>query len=62
MRKINQVYGSFELVSEWEIEGIGNSRVFILLIEDMINKYMYETGPELQIIDDLNYLSEVTGK
>lgn len=56
----DQVFRDFELVLEWKIEEKGNSGVFINVVEDGVNKYMHETGPEFQIIDDLNYPVKLT--
>lgn len=56
----DKIYKNFELSLEWKIEAKGNSGVFINVVEDPKNKRMYETGPEFQIIDDLNYPQELT--
>lgn len=56
----DQIYKDFELSLEWKIDLKGNSGVFINVVEDPKYKRMYETGPEFQIIDDINYPQELT--
>lgn len=43
-------YGSFELELEWKLTPGGNSGIMYHVSEDMNNTY--ETGPEMQILDD----------
>jgi len=54
------IYENFELSLEWKIESQGNSGVFYNVVEEPENKRMHETGPEFQIIDDVNYPQELT--
>ena len=48
----NDKYTNFELSLEWNIGEHGNSGVFWGVIEDAKYKHPYETGPEIQILDD----------
>lgn len=48
-------YEHFELVADWKIEDKGNSGIFFYVVESPEYKRVYETGPEFQIIDDVNY-------
>ncbi|MDX2020161.1 MAG: DUF1080 domain-containing protein [Deltaproteobacteria bacterium] len=43
-------YASFELSLDWKISEGGNSGVFFHVTED--HKFPWETGPEMQILDD----------
>jgi sialate O-acetylesterase len=45
-------YENFELVLDWKIAEAGNSGVFFHVAEDPKYKSPYETGPEVQILDD----------
>lgn len=56
----NEQYENFELSLEWKLEEKGNSGVFYYVVESPENKRIYETGPEFQIIDDINYPQELT--
>ena len=53
-------FTSFELDLEWMISEKGNSGVFWGVIEDEKYDHTYETGPEVQILDDnwTEYLEE----
>lgn len=55
----DQEFENFELVADWKITEQGNSGIFYYIVEDTINKRMYESGPEFQIIDNLNYPQEL---
>jgi hypothetical protein len=46
---------SFELVWDWKIAKGGNSGVFYHVIEDTQYAAPYHTGPEYQLIDDVNF-------
>ncbi len=46
----NQEYGDFEFELEWKIGDGGNSGIMYRCTED--HKYPWETGPEMQILDD----------
>lgn len=56
----NQDFSNFELEVEWKIQTKGNSGIFIYVVEKPENKYMYQTGPEFQIIDNINYPQQLT--
>ncbi len=56
----NDEFENFELEMEWKIEKAGNSGIFIYVVEHPDNKYMYQTGPEFQIIDNENYPQQLT--
>ncbi|HSJ15619.1 MAG TPA: DUF1080 domain-containing protein [Longimicrobiales bacterium] len=45
-------FGSFELSLEWRIAPGGNSGIFFHVVEDPALQYVWESGPELQILDD----------
>ena len=45
-------YHNFELSLEWNISDQGNSGVFWGVIENEQFKHPYQTGPEIQILDD----------
>lgn len=46
-------YENFHLSLDWKISSKGNSGILYLVTED--GQYSYESGPEYQIIDDLNF-------
>lgn len=46
-------YENFELSIDWKISPKGNSGILYLVTEE--SDYSYETGPEYQIIDDVNF-------
>lgn len=48
-------YQNFELEVEWKINKGGNSGIFYYVQEKDEYKYIWHTGPEFQIIDDMNY-------
>jgi hypothetical protein len=48
----DQPFTSFELDLEWMISEKGNSGVFWGVIEEDQYDYTYETGPEVQVLDD----------
>jgi hypothetical protein len=48
-------YENFELSWDWKIDTGGNSGVMYHVIEDAKYKAPYETGPEYQLIDDINF-------
>lgn len=56
----DNVYENFDLSLEWKINDQGNSGVFFNIVESPEYKWMYETGPEFQIIDNVNYPEEIT--
>lgn len=48
----DQQFTSFELSIEWMISEEGNSGIFWGVVEDTLYKNTYETGPEIQVLDD----------
>ena len=48
----DQQFTSFELSIEWMISEQGNSGIFWGVLEDTAYKHIYETGPEVQVLDD----------
>jgi len=51
----DKAYTNFELTLEWKISKAGNSGVFWGVKEDAKYKEAYETGPEIQVLDNVNY-------
>ncbi|MEM6524274.1 MAG: DUF1080 domain-containing protein [Bacteroidota bacterium] len=56
----DQQFTSFEMELEWMISEKGNSGVFWGVVEDNEYAHTYETGPEIQVLDDnwSEYLEE----
>jgi len=54
-------YTNFELSLEWMISEHGNSGVFWGVVEDERFDHPYQTGPEIQILDD-NWTEYVEGR
>ncbi|GAB3412430.1 3-keto-disaccharide hydrolase [Niabella aquatica] len=48
-------FDNFELEWEWKVDKGSNSGVMYHVVEDKKYKGPYETGPEYQIIDDVNF-------
>jgi hypothetical protein len=48
-------YANFELEWDWKVDSGSNSGVMYHVVEDKKYKAPYETGPEYQIIDDVNF-------
>jgi Domain of Unknown Function (DUF1080) len=48
-------YENFELSWDWKVSKGGNSGVMYHVIEDTQYKAPYETGPEYQVIDDIDF-------
>ena len=48
-------YQDFELSLEWKIEKGGNSGILYNVIEDDAYDHPYDTGPEMQILDNLRH-------
>lgn len=48
----DKTYENFELSLDWMISENGNSGLFWSVIEDTTYNYPYQTGPEIQILDD----------
>lgn len=57
----NKQYTNFEFSLEWNISKEGNSGLFWGIKEDTLYKHPYETGPEIQILDD-NWKDYVEGR
>ena len=45
-------YENFELEFEWKVAPGGNSGVFFRVVEDSTLRYVWQTGPEMQILDN----------
>lgn len=45
-------YGNFDLQLEWKISQCGNSGIMYYVVESDKYKYPWETGPEMQILDN----------
>lgn len=45
-------YENFELTLEWKIDSCGNSGIFFNVVEDPKYKWVFVTGPEIQIVDN----------
>jgi len=50
-----QIYENFELVWDWKIADGGNSGVLYHVVENPKLTVPYVTGPEYQLIDELNF-------
>lgn len=48
-------YQDFELMLEWRISPAGNSGVFFRVSEAPPNNYVWETGPEMQVLDNAEH-------
>jgi hypothetical protein len=48
-------FGEFEFYLEWQVSTAGNSGVLYHVVEDTAYTYVFETGPEYQLLDDLGY-------
>lgn len=46
------VYQDFELMLDWKISNCGNSGIIYNVVEDPKYNYVWETGPEMQILDN----------
>lgn len=46
------VYGDFELQLEWKIDSCGNSGVIYRAVESDKYNYAWQTGPEMQVLDN----------
>jgi len=51
----NTEYTNFKLSIEWKISNAGNSGIFWGVKEDAKYKEAYETGPEIQVLDNLGH-------
>ncbi len=48
-------YGNFELTVDWKISPGGNSGIIYHVIENPKYQHDYETGPEMQVMDDAGW-------
>ena len=48
-------YGNFELSADWKITLGGNSGLLYHVVEKPEYKHDYETGPEMQVMDDVGW-------
>lgn len=55
-------YENFELMLDWKISEGGNSGIFFNVSEDPKFRYTWQTGPEMQIIDDERHPDAKQGK
>ena len=55
-------YKDFELMLDWKISEGGNSGIFFNVSEDPKFKYTFQSGPEVQIIDDERHADAKQGK
>lgn len=55
-------YENFELLLDWKISEGGNSGIFFNVAEDPKFDYTWQTGPEVQIIDDEKHPDAKEGK
>ena len=58
----DNAYGNFELELEWKIAVGGNSGIMYHVSEDTIYKATYETGPEMQVLDDARHPDANAGR
>jgi hypothetical protein len=49
------ISGDFELVAEWKVERFTNSGIFFFVQEEPQYKNIFDTGLELQVLDDAIY-------
>lgn len=55
-------YKDFELMLDWKISEGGNSGIFFNVSEDPKFRYTWQTGPEMQILDDEKHPDSKMGK
>ena len=48
-------FGSFELELEWKVEPGGNSGIFFHVVEDDSLRYVWQSGPEMQVLDNARH-------
>jgi hypothetical protein len=51
----DEQFGSFELELEWQIAPGGNSGIFFHVVEDSALQYVWQTGPEMQVLDNAGH-------
>ena len=52
-------FDNFELIVDWKISPEGNSGILYHIVEKPEYKHAYDTGPEYQLLDDVNFPSPV---
>lgn len=55
-------FENFDLRMDWKISEAGNSGVLFHVSEDTLYKNVYETGPEVQVLDDERHPDAKKGK
>lgn len=45
-------YENYELILEWKIDTCGNSGIIYNVVEDPKTEYVWQTGPEMQVLDN----------
>ncbi|RDV15408.1 DUF1080 domain-containing protein [Pontibacter diazotrophicus] len=55
-------YQNFELMLDWKISEGGNSGIFFNVSEDPKYQYTFQSGPEVQIIDDERHADAKQGR
>jgi hypothetical protein len=58
----NKKFKDFDLKLDWKISKGGNSGIFILGQEDKKFAHIYETAPEMQVLDNVNHPDARLGK
>ena len=53
-------YENFELTIEWKLSKLANSGIFYDVVEEGF-KAPYESGPEYQLLDDINWPDKIEG-
>lgn len=48
----DEEFGSFELELEWKVGPGGNSGIFFNVVEDPSLQYVWQSGPEMQVLDN----------
>ncbi|MEO5979409.1 MAG: DUF1080 domain-containing protein [Chryseolinea sp.] len=51
-------FGNFELTADWKLSPGGNSGILYHVVENKKYKHDYETGPEVQVMDDEGWKGE----
>jgi hypothetical protein len=51
----DEEFGSFELQLEWKIQEGGNSGIFFNVVEGSDLQYVWQTGPEMQVLDNARH-------
>lgn len=49
----DKAYENYELTLEWKIQNCGNSGIIFNVFEDENFDYVWQTGPEMQVLDNL---------